>query len=101
MDESVRWSLKVSRQTDEALRAYLGHVGGRKGDLSRFIEEAVRQRLRSALQPRQGRRQAAPLRARKDFADAIKEVRERARALTRAQVEKLAREAVAYARKRR
>ena len=40
---SVRWNLAVSPDTDQAVRMYLaGQGGGRKGDLSRFIEEAVR-----------------------------------------------------------
>ncbi len=40
---SVRWNIAVSPDTDQSLRMYLaGQSGGRKGDLSRFIEEAVR-----------------------------------------------------------
>jgi hypothetical protein len=40
---SVRWNIAVSADTDQSLRMYLaGQGGGRKGDLSRFIEEAVR-----------------------------------------------------------
>lgn len=40
---SVRWNIAVSQDTDQSLRMYLaGQGGGRKGDLSRFIEEAVR-----------------------------------------------------------
>jgi hypothetical protein len=40
---SVRWNIAVSPDTDQSLRMYLaGQGGGRKGDLSRFIEEAVR-----------------------------------------------------------
>jgi len=40
---SVRWNLAVSADTDQALRMFLASQGcGRKGDLSRFIEEAVR-----------------------------------------------------------
>ena len=40
---SVRWNLAVSAETDQALRMFLASQGGgRKGDLSRFIEEAVR-----------------------------------------------------------
>jgi hypothetical protein len=40
---NVRWSLVVSRDTDIALRQFLASQGGgRKGDLSRFVEEAVR-----------------------------------------------------------
>jgi hypothetical protein len=40
---SVRWNLAVSSETDQTLRMFLASQGGgRKGDLSRFIEEAVR-----------------------------------------------------------
>ena len=40
---SVRWNIAVSPDTDRSVRMYLaGQGGGRKGDLSRFIEEAVR-----------------------------------------------------------
>jgi hypothetical protein len=41
MSELARWSLTVSRDTDVALRTLLATRGGRKGDLSRFVEEAV------------------------------------------------------------
>lgn len=41
MGELARWSLKVSRDTDVALRTLLATRGGRKGDLSKFVEEAV------------------------------------------------------------
>ena len=50
MSEQTRWSLKVSRQTDIALRSLLASRGGRKGDLSRFVEEAVnREVLRQTI----------------------------------------------------
>lgn len=43
MTNTVRWNIAVSSDTDQSLRLYLaGQGGGRKGDLSRFIEEAVR-----------------------------------------------------------
>lgn len=45
MDESIRWTVKVSKETDVTLRTYLAQTGLRKGDLSRFIEEAVRWRV--------------------------------------------------------
>lgn len=42
MKETVRWNIAVSKNTDQALRLFLvSHGGGRKGDLSRFVEEAV------------------------------------------------------------
>jgi len=51
MGEQTRWSLKVSRETDIALRTFLAERGGRKGDLSRFVEDAVnRSVLRQTLQ---------------------------------------------------
>ena len=40
---TVRWNIVVSADTDQSLRLFLASQGGgRKGDLSRFIEEAVR-----------------------------------------------------------
>ena len=45
MDESTRWTVKVSKETDVTLRTYLAQSGLRKGDLSKFIEEAVRWRV--------------------------------------------------------
>lgn len=41
MNDLARWNLKVSRETDIALRTHLAQRGGKKGDLSRFVEEAV------------------------------------------------------------
>jgi hypothetical protein len=42
---NVRWSIVVRDDVDKALRAYLGQRGTKKGDLSRFVEEAVQARL--------------------------------------------------------
>lgn len=40
---TTRWNVAVSTDTDQSLRMFLASQGGgRKGDLSRFIEEAVR-----------------------------------------------------------
>ncbi|MEO9062610.1 MAG: ribbon-helix-helix domain-containing protein [Nitrosospira sp.] len=40
---TTRWNITVSTDTDQSLRMFLAsRGGGRKGDLSRFIEEAVR-----------------------------------------------------------
>lgn len=45
MEDAVRWNIKVSKETDLTLRAFLGAQGMKKGDLSKFIEEAVRWRV--------------------------------------------------------
>ncbi len=43
---AVRWNIAVSDETDKALRMLLASKGeGRKGSLSRFIEDAVRARI--------------------------------------------------------
>jgi Ribbon-helix-helix domain len=42
MEAAVRWNIKVSKETDLTLRTFLGSQGAKKGDLSKFIEEAVR-----------------------------------------------------------
>lgn len=44
-EETVRWNIKVSKETDLTLRTFLGARGMKKGDLSKFIEEAVRWRV--------------------------------------------------------
>lgn len=42
---NVRWTVVVAESTDRALRTFLGKQGMRKGDLSRFVDEAVQARL--------------------------------------------------------
>jgi hypothetical protein len=44
MKQSARWTLTVSDDVNRRVRRYLSEAG-RKGDLSVFIEEAVRARL--------------------------------------------------------
>jgi hypothetical protein len=44
-EEAVRWNIKVSKETNLTLHTYLGSQGAKKGDLSKFIEEAVRWRV--------------------------------------------------------
>lgn len=99
MEQSVRWSLKVSRETDEALRAYLGQMGGRKGDLSRFVQESVEARLKQEVRMRGKRTQKA--RVRTGLAEALEVIRARTRTLSKTRFEKLVADAVAYARKPR
>jgi hypothetical protein len=46
MTAQARWNLVVSQETDNSLRQFLASQGrGRKGELSRFVEEAVRARI--------------------------------------------------------
>jgi len=42
---NTRWSIVVPEDTDRALRTFLARTGGKKGDLSRFVDEAVVTRL--------------------------------------------------------
>lgn len=43
---TVRWNVAVSPEVDQSVRMFLAaQGGGRKGDLSRFIEDAVRAHL--------------------------------------------------------
>jgi hypothetical protein len=44
-DEPVRWTVKVSRDTDVSVRSFLAQRGLKKGDLSRFIERAVQKEV--------------------------------------------------------
>ena len=41
----TRWNLSISEQTNRAVRTFLARTGGKKGDLSRFVDEAVRRRV--------------------------------------------------------
>jgi Ribbon-helix-helix domain len=45
VDDSIRWTVKVSKDTDVAVRTFLAQRGLKKGDLSKFIEDAVRWRV--------------------------------------------------------
>jgi hypothetical protein len=43
--ETTRLTITWSKEADHALRSFLGAQGMKKGDLSKFIEEAVRWRI--------------------------------------------------------
>jgi hypothetical protein len=45
MPDLTRWTVKVSKETDVAVRSYLAEHGGKKGDLSKFIERAVQKEV--------------------------------------------------------
>ena len=44
-DNMTRWTVTVSKQTDISLRSFLAQRGLKKGDISKFIEEAVKWRV--------------------------------------------------------
>ena len=75
---TVRWTLVVSQETDDALRQVLAAEGrARKGELSRFVEDAVRARIleveaEAAKRANAGRSEA-------EVADAVDEALEWAR----------------------
>lgn len=41
----ARWNIVIPESTDRAVRTLLARTGGKKGDLSRFVDSAVRQRV--------------------------------------------------------
>ncbi len=45
MGGSVRWTIKVSKDTDAAVRDFLAQRGLEKGDLDKFVEDTVRWRV--------------------------------------------------------
>jgi hypothetical protein len=44
-DNMTRWTVSVSKETDTSVRRFLAQRGMKKGDLSKFIEEAVKWRV--------------------------------------------------------
>ncbi len=86
MQDTVRWNIKVSRETDVSLRSLLGGDGIRRGDLSRFIERAVRAEIfnRNVMEMKANNMDIDPGEL-EDLIDAtVREVRaERAAELTR------------------
>lgn len=43
--ETTRWTVSVSKNTDIVVRSFLAQRGMKKGDLSKFIEDAVKWRI--------------------------------------------------------
>jgi hypothetical protein len=61
MGELSRWTVKVSKDTDISLRTFLAERGGKKGDLSKFVEDAVRKEiLRATIRTVQDRNAHIP-----------------------------------------
>ena len=86
MEEAVRWNIKVSKETDLALRAFLGARGMKKGDLSKFIEAAVRWRVfhRTVQDIKARNADAAPDELQRVIDDAVRQVRTQRRAGSKA-----------------
>ena len=76
----IRWNLVIAEETDRHVRSYLARTGGKKGDLSRFVDRAVRQAI---------------------FWETVESIWERNRNLSGEDVQRLADEAVAQARAHR
>lgn len=61
MSELTRWTVVVTKDTDTAVRSYLAEHGGKKGDLSKFIERAVqKEMLRATIREIQDRNADIP-----------------------------------------
>lgn len=73
----TRWNLVITDDTDRSVRSYLARTGRTKGDLSKFVERAVRQAI---------------------FWGTVEAVWERNKHLPAAEVQRAADEAVAGAR---
>ena len=69
-DTTTRWTVSVSRDTDIAVRSFLAQRGMKKGDLSKFIEDAVRWRvLDQTIAEARGKFAARPSEASKPLID--------------------------------
>ena len=85
-EQAVRWNIKVSKETDLTLRTFLGSHGMKKGDLSKFIEEAVRWRVfhRTVQDIKARNADTEPEEIQSLIDDAVKEVRAEKRGKTKA-----------------
>jgi len=45
LSNQTRWTVSVSKETDRALRGFLIERGMKRGDIAKFIEEAVKKRI--------------------------------------------------------
>lgn len=80
MDDSVRWTVKVSPNTDDAVRAYLGRRGRSVRARSRLVEEALRAQI---------------------FENSVERVKRMVARVPPARLQSIVREAVRYARRSR
>mgnify|MGYP001610470145 FL=1 len=80
MEDSVLWTVRVSPEIDQVVRAYLGRRGGSRGNLSRLIEESLRAQI---------------------FEKSVERVKQRTARVPYTQLKTIVREAVQYARRPR
>ena len=75
---ATRWNLVISEQTNVAVRSFLARRGFKKGDLSAFVEEAVRWRVFDQMlgQAREGLDGLAAADAENLLDEALSQVRE-------------------------
>ena len=75
--ETTRLTISWSKETDHALRSFLGAQGMKKGDLSKFIEEAVRWRIfhQTVADAREAFADISPGELQKAIDEAVDEVR--------------------------
>jgi hypothetical protein len=77
VNDQTRWNLVVSRETDKAVRSLLAERGGKKGDLSKFVEEAVHRAvlLETVREIRERTKHLDPDELQKTIDEAVDEVR--------------------------
>lgn len=76
---TTRWSLKIPEATDRSVRGFLARRGMKKGDLSKFVDDAVRREV---------------------LRQTIREIQKQNEDLTPEEAQELANEAVEWARAR-
>jgi ribbon-helix-helix protein len=76
---TTRLTITWSKRADFALRSYLGSQGMKKGDISKFIEEAVRWRIfhQTIRQAREAFADVPPEELQKMIDEAVDDVRAR------------------------
>jgi len=75
--ENTRLTITWSKEADHALRSFLGTQGMKKGDISKFIEEAVRWRIfhQTVREARQAFADVPPDELQKMIDEAVEDVR--------------------------
>src|ERR1700688_4200356 len=75
--ETTRLTITWSKEADHALRTFLGSQGMKKGDISKFIEEAVRWRIfhQTVREARQAFADVSPYELQKMIDEAVEDAR--------------------------